>query len=94
MGSIDAARRAGATHAITATASSRRVTPPRINGSRELSVTHPDATLSKIRHIRTPASSPAPTFQDVPASTMRTTSRALAPSAMRMPNSFVLVATP
>src|SRR5216110_1004352 len=93
IGSIEAARRAGAKHAMAATADSRTVTPPRISGSRELSVTHREAALSKIRDRTTPASSPAPTFQDVAESTIRTTSRALAPSARRMPNSLVLVAT-
>ena len=39
IGSIDAARRAGARQAMTATASSTTVTLPRVAGSRQLSVT-------------------------------------------------------
>src|SRR5260221_8113957 len=94
IGSTEAARRAGATQASPATITSNTVTPPRMMGSRELSVTHFVATLSKIRLRANPAATPAPTFTDVAESTMRTTSRALAPSAMRIPNSLVLDATP
>ena len=94
MGSIDAARRAGARQATPATASNRTVTAARISGSRELSVTHREATVSKSKQRSTPATRPTPTFHDVPERTMVTTSRVLAPSAILMPNSFVLVATP
>src|SRR5262249_26666429 len=74
IGSMDAARYAGARQATAATARSSTVTPDRITGSRELSVTQREATLSKIRHRRTPAISPAPTVHDVPDTTMPTTS--------------------
>ncbi len=47
---MDAARRAGATHASAATKSSSAVTPARIIGSRELSVIHCAANVSNARH--------------------------------------------
>src|SRR5436190_15491522 len=81
IGSIDAARRAGATQAATATASSSAVTPLRISGSRELSRIQRDATVLHASDSATPATTPAPTFHDVVENTMPTTSRALAPRA-------------
>src|SRR5947207_1664375 len=93
MGSIDAACRAGARQAAAATASNRAVTPLRMSGSRELAAIQREARLSQASDSSTPAASPAPTFHDVAENTMPTTSRALAPRAMRMPNSLVLLAT-
>src|SRR2546425_73679 len=94
MGSVAAARRAGTKHASVAATTRRRVTAARTTGSRELSVTHFVATLSKATLNRMPAASPLPTFTAVDDSTMRKTSEALAPRAIRIPNSFVRVATP
>src|SRR5258707_15899714 len=60
MGSVAAARRAGTRQANAAATISSRVTPAKINGSRELSVTHFVAILSNATLSRRPAASPAP----------------------------------
>jgi hypothetical protein len=79
MGSTEAARRTGATQANKATATSNPVTPARITGSRELSVTHFAATLSTIRLSASPGRQPRAdahrgcglnSINSVPASTM------------------------
>src|SRR6059036_630390 len=93
LGSTEAARRAGAKQANPATATNSTAKPPRMIGSRELSVSHFCASLWKIRLSASPAANPPPTLTEVAESTSRTTSQARAPSAMRIPNSLVLVAT-
>jgi hypothetical protein len=94
IGSTEAARRAGSRQAKPATAISRTVTAPSRKGSRELSVTH-FAAIESNRMLKTsPAANPAATWTSIAETTIRTTSRASAPTAIRIPNSFVLVATP
>ena len=94
MTTREAARRAGAQQANPATAINSTARPAKMIGSREVSVSHFCATVSKTRLSTIPAARPAPTLTEVAESTSRTTSHALAPNAMRIPNSLVLVATP
>ena len=76
VGSIEAARRAGARRATTATASSRTV---RHQGSLDRASSRSGDVVENQTQEHA-CQQPAPTFQDVPGSTMRTGSRALAPS--------------
>jgi hypothetical protein len=89
MGSTEAARRAGTKQARAAAAMRMRVTPARIRGLRELSMTQRVESLSKTMLRIMPATRPVPTLIAVEASTIWKTSDPLAPRAMRMPNSFL-----
>src|SRR5258708_35085301 len=71
MGSVAAGRRGGTRQANAAATISSRVTPAKINGSRELSVTHFVAILSNATLSRRPAASPAPRLAAVGVSTKR-----------------------
>ena len=93
MGSVEAARRAGARLAATAALISRTVTTVRMMGSREVSLTQRVANLLKARLRIKPMTRPEPTLPAVDESTRRKTSAAFAPRARRMPNSLVRVAT-
>src|SRR5579862_1651177 len=93
MGSVDAARRAGARLAATAEAISRTTTKVRMMGSREVSLTQRVASLLNARLRIRPTSRPEPTLLAVEERTRRKTSAAFAPRARRMPNSLVRVAT-
>ena len=93
MGSVEAARRAGARLAATAALISRTVTTVRMMGSREVSLTQRVASLLKARLRIKPTTRPEPTLPAVEESTRRKTSVAFAPRARRMPNSLVRVAT-
>src|SRR6266480_2039681 len=92
MGSTKEARRAGTKQARAAATRSNSVTPARMSGSRELSITHFVTSLSKAMQSRRPTASPPPTFTAVEDMTIRNTSADFAPRAMRMPNSFLQVA--
>ena len=95
MGSTVAARRAGTKEARSAAAISNSVTPPRMSGSRELSFTHFVANLPKIDAEQNAGDEPrAYIHRRWMTAPMRKMSAALAPSAMRMPNSLVRVVTP
>ena len=95
MGSMEAARRAGTKQARAAAAMRMSVTPARIQGLRELSITQRVEILLKAMLKRMPATRPAPTLMAVDEKTMRKTSgTSCAEEAMRMPNSLVRVATP
>src|ERR1700744_2998489 len=94
MGSVEAARRAGARLAATAEAISRTTTKVRMMGSREDSLIQRVAILLKARLRIRPTNNPEPTLLAVDERTRRKTSEAFAPRARRIPNSLVRVATP
>src|SRR5258706_10317410 len=85
MGSVAAARRAGTRQANAAATISSRVTPAKINGSRELSVTHFVAILSNATLSRRPAARPAPRLAAAGMGTMRNTSAAFSPGGTPKP---------
>src|ERR1700722_16087957 len=94
MGSVLAARRAGARLAATAEATSRTTTKGRISGGGGVLLPQRGASLLKATLRMRPTMRPEPTLPAVEDKTRRKTSVAFAPSARRMPNSLVRVATP
>src|SRR5439155_24578768 len=94
IGSTCAARRAGSQHASRATPANTAATPAKVSGS--VAVT-PNRRLVitrvSISAPATPASTPAPTTPIPWLTTIRSTSWARAPSAMRRPISRVRCAT-
>src|SRR5258708_35523073 len=94
MGSVAAARRAGTRQANAAATISSRVTPAKINGSRELSVTHFVAILSNATLSRRPAASPAPRLAAVEMSKKGNKTAGFGAGGVAKPNSLVGVARP
>src|ERR1700746_1283101 len=92
-GSTVEARRAGSRHARAAEPTLIVVAQSKITGSRALPSPHLATRPLSPRHRTTPANKPPPTLIVVEANTIQSTCLRCAPSAIRIPNSFVRCAT-
>src|ERR1700722_4350390 len=93
MGLTRAALIAGTTQATDATSASAQVAANSNSGSRELSAAQLAITRFRATVNTIPATIPAPTLNTVELKTMRSTCPRFAPSARRIPNSFVRCTT-
>jgi hypothetical protein len=94
IGSTEDALRAGIKAAKAAVTIRTKVTAVKISGFWTLPSAHFDNTRLKKRLRTTPQTTPPSTWVAVDARTSFTTLPRVAPSAIRMPNSLVLCATP
>src|SRR5258707_11134412 len=93
IGSIVAARHAGTTQAATATSSNNSAEASRVSGSRELPLAHDTTTRFSATLSPSPIANPKPSMVPVDASTSRMMLVRGAPSAMRIPTSWVRCVT-
>lgn len=93
IGSIAEALRAGTNAADAAAKINNTIAATKSIGLCALPSAHRASSLLNARLSTTPPASPPITLVDVDANTSRNTCAPLAPSAIRIPNSFVLCAT-